>query len=88
MICEPCKQGRHRDCELGECRCPSRKEDEAVEQSLLAVRRSDSAYAEAVLSTLQYSGSPIARLIIEGAGREQARAFVCEIIATARAINC
>lgn len=87
-MCEPCKNNDHDNCTGPGCDCPKRQQDEAVERQVAAVTKQDAAYAESVLSTLQYSGSPIARLIIDGAGRDRTRAFVAEILRTAAAIRC
>jgi hypothetical protein len=88
MICKPCHEGRHRECVGPECDCADRQEEQALEQRLLATRQAGSAYTEVVLSTLQGSGSPIAKLFLENAGMEKTKAFVSEILATAKALRC
>jgi hypothetical protein len=87
MICRPCQENRHQDCE-GPCDCPRKKEEEAIDRELAAVNRQDAAYAETVLSHLQFLGSPLTRLIIDGAGRDQTRMFVAEVISVSKAIRC
>ena len=87
-MCDPCKNGRHDECEGPDCDCPKRREDAEIDRQIKAVSSRDAAVAESVLSTLQYSGSPLARMIIEGAGRDRTRAFVHEIVRTVAAMRC
>jgi hypothetical protein len=88
MICEPCKTGRHEDCTLGDCACPERREQQAVERRLNAIRATDERLANLVYTTLLYGGSAEARILTDGAGRDTVRLFVCQIIGTLRSINC
>ena len=79
MICKPCKEGRHAECESAECDCPRRKEDEAIDRQLRAVRSSDENLAETVYSTLLYGGSDVARMLTDGGGKEAVRLFTQQI---------
>ena len=87
-ICQPCLENRHSDCALGDCACPDYKQRKNIEHELEAVNRADATYAEAVLSNLQYGGSAICKTIIDGAGRDQATAFVHQVLRTAKAMKC
>lgn len=87
-MCEPCKNGRHRECESADCDCPTRKEDEAIDRELSAMNRQDGVYAEGVLSNLQYSGSATAKRIIDAVSRDSAVAFVAQVLTTAKALRC
>lgn len=86
-ICQPCLDNRHDDCVLGECACPEFQERKRIERELEAITRADATYAEAVLSTLQYGGSAVAKMIIDGAGRDQTKLFVTQILAGARSMR-
>jgi hypothetical protein len=88
FMCRPCSEGAHRMCEQGDCDCKLRKDEEAVERSLAATRQGDGALADVVFTNLMASGSPITKMFLENAGREQTRAFVGEIIRTAAALRC
>jgi hypothetical protein len=86
MICAACKDNNHDECSGGDCQCPDFLERKNTEAEVTAVSRADAMYAETVLANLQ--NSSIARLIINGAGREQAKVFVHQILRTAKAMNC
>ena len=88
MICGPCKVGRHDDCTLGDCDCSERREREAVECRLRAIRATDERLAASVYTTLLYGGSAEAPILTDGAGRDAVRLFVCQIIGTLRSMNC
>jgi hypothetical protein len=88
MICDPCRAGRHEDCEGTRCDCPDRREREAVERRLKAIRATDQRLATAVYTTLLYGGSAEARMLTDAAGRDAVRLFVCQIIGTLRSMNC
>ena len=75
-------------CEDGECDCPRRSEDEQMKQNLKAAGTVDSGLSEMVYSTLLYGGSPVARELTEGAGKDTVRLFVQQIIRTYKAIQC
>jgi hypothetical protein len=87
MICEACKAGMHDDCTLGRCECPSRIQQEAVERRLRAIRAVDERLAGQVFTTLLYSGSDVARMLTEGAGRDAVCSFVQQVIGTLRSMN-
>jgi hypothetical protein len=87
MICEPCNAGRHDDCTLGDCDCRDRKEQEAIERWLRAIRATDERLAGQVFTTLIYGGSDVARMLTEGAGRENVCSFVAQVIGTIRSMN-
>lgn len=88
MICDPCKAGRHDDCTFGDCDCPERREQEAVERRLRAIQATDERIAGQVYTTLLYGGSDVARMLTEGAGRDAVRSFVQQVIGTLRSMNC
>jgi hypothetical protein len=88
MICEPCKAGRHDGCTLGDCDCRDRKEQEAVERRLRAIRATDERLAGQVFTTLLYGGSDVALMLTEGAGRDAVCSFVQQVIGTLRSMNC
>jgi hypothetical protein len=83
MICD-----KHEECTEGDCQCPEYRERQNIEAEVDAVNRADAIRAEAVLWNLQHAGSSLAKMIVDGAGREQARAFVHLVLRTAKAINC
>jgi hypothetical protein len=87
-VCKACRENRHDECSLADCECPDYQQRKAIEHELEAVSRADSAYAEVVLSNLQYSGSNLAKLVIDEAGRDAALAFVHQILRTATAMKC
>jgi hypothetical protein len=87
-MCDPCKNGRHDECEGPECDCPKRREDAEIDRQVKSMSSRDAVLAESILSTLQGVGSPLARMIIEGAGRDRTLAFVHEIVRTAAALRC
>jgi len=88
MICEPCRAGRHEDCTLGECDCQLRRDDEEVEKRLKAIRSADERLANMVFTTVLHSGSEVARILTEGAGRDAVRLLVHQVICTLRSMNC
>ncbi len=88
MICESCAVGRHDDCTRGDCDCPGRKEQEAVERRLKAIRSVDERLAGAVYTTLVYGGSQEARTLTDEAGSEVVKQFVQQVIGTLRSMNC
>jgi len=88
MICDPCKAGRHYDCEGDRCDCPDRKEQQAVERRLRAIRATDERLAGQVYTSLLYGGSDVARMLTEGAGRDAVCSFVTQVIGTLRSMNC
>ena len=87
MICEACKSGNHNQCAKGDCECPTFLEEKKVQEELAAVSRADYVLAEAILSNVQYSGSAVAKIIIDGAGRDQSKLFVTQILAGARSMR-
>jgi hypothetical protein len=87
-ICQACLDNKHEECCQGDCGCPEYQQRKNIEREIDAVNQADSAYAEAVLSNLQYSGSALAKLVIDGAGRDQARAFVHQVMVIAKALRC
>ena len=87
MICEPCKAGRHQDCTTADCECQERKEQEAIERRLKAIRATDERLATKVFTTLLYGGSECARQLAEQNGRDALSLFTAQIIATIRAMN-
>ena len=87
MICEACKSGNHDQCAKGDCECPTFLEEKKVQEELAAVSRADYAFCEAILSNVQYSGSAVARMIIEGAGREQTKLFINQVLVSSRAMR-
>jgi len=86
-ICQPCLENNHDACTEGDCQCPNFQEKKAVERELSAVSRADFVLAEAILSTLQYSGSAICKMIVDGAGRDQTKTFISQIVRTVKAMN-
>ena len=86
-ICQPCKENNHDSCTEGDCQCPNFQEKKAVDRELNAVSSRDAVLAEMVLSTLQYSGSAICKVIVDGAGRDQTKALIVQLIRTMKAIN-
>ena len=50
MICELCRRGQHKHCNLAECDCPQRREEEQVEEVIS--RRSDEVRADMVYQAL------------------------------------
>lgn len=88
MVCDACRAGRHDDCTLGGCECPDRKEQEAIERRLRAIRRTDEKLGGHVYTTLLYGRSETARMLTEGAGRDAVCSFVTKVIGTLRSMNC
>ena len=86
-ICQPCQENNHDSCTEGDCQCPNFQEKKAVHRELAAVSRADAILAEAILSTLQYSGSAICKMMVDGAGRDHTTTFVAQIIRTLKAMN-
>ena len=88
MICESCKAGQHEKCTRGDCQCPDRREQEAVERRLKAIRFVDERLAGAVYTALFFGGSNEARILTDGAGSEVVKQFVQQIVGTLRSMNC
>jgi len=88
MICDACKAGRHDDCTLAGCDCPERRQQEAIERRLRAIRATDERLAGQVFTTLLYGGSDVTRMLTEGAGRDTVCSFVQQVIGTLRSMNC
>lgn len=88
MICESCKAGQHDNCTHGDCECPERRQQQAVERYIRATRATDERLARQVYSTLLYSGSDVARMLTEEAGSDVVRLFVQQVIGTLRSMNC
>ncbi len=88
MICEPCKAGRHEDCTIAGCDCPERRQQEAVEQRLRAIRATDERLANHVYTTLIFGPSDAARLLTDAAGSDSVRLFVQQVICTLRSMSC
>ena len=88
MICEPCRAGRHEDCTLGNCDCQIRRDEEAVESRLKAIRATDERLANMVFTSLLHSPSEVARTLTDGAGRDAVRQFVHQVICILRSLNC
>jgi hypothetical protein len=88
MICEACRAGRHDDCAFGECDCPERREQEAVEQQLRNLRTVDQRVSDAIFRTLLYAPSSVARTVNEAVGSETACLFVQQVIGALRSSKC
>ena len=88
MICENCKQGRHKECESPECDCPRRKEEEEIDRSIAATRQGDEELAETIYSNLLYGGSEVARILTDGAGKPAVTHFVRQVLRASKAIKC
>ena len=64
MICDPCKAGDHRNCQLGECQCQDRLTEKINQELAKCVNASgDETLAEMIFSNLLYGGSEIARML-------------------------
>jgi hypothetical protein len=87
-ICEPCRQGRHRQCEEGDCACPTRAEDEQIGRIFEANNQGEEGLAETIYSNLLYGGSEVAGILTEGAGKPAVKLFVRQVLRANRAIKC
>lgn len=88
MICEACRAGRHEDCTFGECDCSERREQEAIEKRLRAIRATDERLATAVFTTLLYGGSACARQLADNNDGDALCLLTAQIIATFKSMNC
>ena len=88
MICKACRKGNHSSCTGGDCDCPDLLEEKQIKQSMTASRQSDAAFAETVYSTLLHGGSDVARMLTDGAGRDNVQLFVQQILRTYKAVQC
>jgi len=83
MTCEACKTGNHQGCE-GECEC--RQQDEQI--SKMTGSKSDAALAEVIYSNVLYSGSDVARMLTDGAGKKAVLVFIQQVLRANKAIQC
>ena len=86
MICEECKQGRHRMCEESDCECPRRAEDQQIDR--LVNSGADEGLAEMIFSNLLYGGSEVARMLTEGAGKPAVKLFVQQVLRANKTAKC
>jgi hypothetical protein len=83
MTCDACKGGNHRKC-AGECDC--RQEDEQINR--IVASGIDAMLAETIYCNVLFSGSPEARMLTNGAGKEVLIVFIQQILRAHKAIQC
>lgn len=83
MTCEACKTGNHQGCE-GECDC--RQQDEEINR--MVGSNSDAALAEVIYCNVLYSGSEVARLLTDGAGKKAVLVFIQQVLRANKASQC
>ncbi len=83
MTCEACKTGDHQGCE-GPCDC--RQQDEEINR--MVGSKSDQMLAEMVYSNVLYSGSEVARILTNGAGKQTMIVFIKQVLRANKAIQC
>jgi len=86
-VCKACQDGRHRECAEGDCDCPSREEEEAIDRSITAFRQGDEELADMILSNLLARSSRVATMIADGAGRDNTKLFVQLVIRSYKSVN-
>ena len=83
-ICEPCRLGRHNECRGGACDCEQRRLA-SIEYDF-PNRREIDGLADSICTNLLASGSQVATMIANGAGREHMREFVRMVLRAYRAV--
>jgi hypothetical protein len=83
MTCEACKNGNHQRCQ-GECDC--RRQDEQINS--MVGSKSDAALAEVIYSNVLYSGSEVARMLTDGAGKQTLIVFIQQVLRANKAVQC
>jgi hypothetical protein len=83
MTCEQCKTGNHEGCQ-GECDC--RQQDEQINQ--MVGTAADVMLAEMVYCNVLYSGSDVARILTNGAGKQAVVVFVQQVLRANKAVQC
>ena len=83
MTCEACKTGNHQGC-AGECDC--RRQDDEINR--MVGSKSDAALAGAIYSNVLYSGSEVARLLTDGAGKRAVVVFIQQVLRANKAVQC
>jgi len=83
MTCDACKTGNHQGCE-GDCDC--RQQDEEINK--MVGSKSDMMLAETIYSNVLYSGSEVARVLTNGAGKNAVLVFIQHVLRAHKAIQC
>jgi len=83
MTCQACRSGNHQGCD-GECEC--RREDEEIQS--MTGSTADAMLAEMVYSNVLYSGSDVARILTNGAGKKAVVLFIQQVLRANRAVQC
>jgi hypothetical protein len=83
MTCDACKTGNHQGCE-GDCDC--RQQDEEINK--MVGSKSDMMLAETIYSNVLYSGSEVARVLTNGAGKNAVLVFIQQVLRAHKAIQC
>ena len=83
MTCDACERGNHQGCE-GECDC--RQTDEEINR--MVASSSDAMLAEMVYSNVLYSGSDVARILTNGAGKKAVVLFIQQVLRANKAVQC
>ena len=83
MTCEACKTGNHQGCQ-GKCDC--RQQDEEINR--MVGTAADAVLAEMVYSNVLYSGSDVARILTNGAGKTAVVLFIQQVLRANKAVQC
>ena len=83
MTCDACRIGNHQGCN-GPCDC--RQQDEQINQMVGST--SDMMLAEMVYSNVLYSGSEVARMLTDGAGKAAVVLFIQQVLRAHKAVQC
>jgi hypothetical protein len=83
MTCDACERGDHQGCE-GECEC--RQQDDQINQ--MVGTAADAMLAEMVYTNVLYSGSYVARVLTNGAGKKAVVLFVQQVLRANKASQC
>lgn len=73
-------------CEEGDCECPRRAQDQQIDR--LVNSGADEGLAETIYSNLLYGGSPVARMLTDGAGKDNVKVFIQQVLRGYKAIKC
>jgi len=85
MICEPCRRGDHKCCEEGDCQCADRV-NQQIERDVIGYR-GDDGIVETIYSNVLYSGSDVARMMVQGARKENVKLFITQILRAYKAMR-
>ena len=87
MICEACQKGNHDACTEGDCHCEERVKDLIEKEALRYQNMASAGIAETIYSNLLYGGSPVTRLLTDGAGKDNVKLFIKAVLFAHRAVQ-